>query len=319
MRMEKRRQYHFPSVYHEVVARAIKVGVAGWSYKDWSGFVYPPTIKSPQRLGYLAKFFDVVEINTSFYGPIKPDVGREWCRTVVEANRDFVFTAKLYRAFTHSPLAVVESTSAQTIRRELRDEADVKKGFDAIAAEGRLGAVLAQFPISFKYTDANRAYLEHLVPRFSEYPLVVEVRHASWNVPEVLSWLVSLGVGLCNIDQPLIGRAIRPASAATSSIGYVRLHGRNYKNWFTESDVRDRYDYLYSETELKQWEKRVEEVAAKTEKTYVITNNHNLGKAAVNALELMHMLEGVKVQAPPTLVAHYPEHLAGDRRALDGF
>lgn len=296
--------------YHELVARAIKIGVAGWSYKDWTGFVYPPQIKSPQRLGYLAQFFDVVEINTSFYGPIKPDVGREWCRSVADVNRDFVFTAKLYRAFTHSPVATVESTSAQTIRPAPGDESDVKQGFDAIAAEGRLGAVLAQFPISFKYTDANRAYLERLVSRFSDYPLVVEVRHASWNVPEVLSWLVSLGVGLCNIDQPLIGKAIRPASAATSSIGYVRLHGRNYKQWFTESNVRDRYDYLYSETELGQWEKRVEDVAAKTETTYVIANNHNLGKAAVNALELIHLLDGAKVKAPPTLVAQYPEKLA---------
>jgi uncharacterized protein YecE (DUF72 family) len=293
------------------VRRAIKIGVAGWSYQDWAGFVYPPGIKSPQRLGYLAQFFDVVEINTSFYGPIKPDVGREWCRTVAEANPGFIFTAKLYRAFTHSPVAVVESTSAETIRPAPRDEGDVKKGFDVIAGEGRLGAVLAQFPISFKHTDANRAYLEQLVPRFSEYPLVLEVRHASWNEPEVLSWLASLGVGLCNIDQPLIGRAIRPAAAATSSIGYVRLHGRNYKQWFTESNVRDRYDYLYSETELKQWEKRVEDVAGKTETTYVIANNHNLGKAAVNALELIYMLDGAKVKAPPTLVAQYPEKLAG--------
>src|SRR5665213_345115 len=99
-----------PIFHHEFVARVIKVGVAGWSYKDWSGFVYPPAIKSPQRLGYLAQFFDVVEINTSFYGPIKPGVAREWCRTVADANRDFVFTAKLYRAFTHSPVAVVESS-----------------------------------------------------------------------------------------------------------------------------------------------------------------------------------------------------------------
>jgi uncharacterized protein YecE (DUF72 family) len=285
--------------------------VAGWSYKDWAGAVYPASLKSAQWLGYLAEFFDVVEINTSFYGPIKPEVGRQWCRTVAAVNRDFVFTAKLYRGFTHSPAAVVESTSAETIRPLPGDERDVRRGFDAIASEGRLGAVLAQFPISFKFTDENLAYLEQLLSRFSEYPVVVEIRHASWNRPEIPGWLASLGVGLCNIDQPLIGRAIRPSASATSMTGYIRLHGRNYKQWFGETSVLDRYDYLYSGKELEEWEKRVREVGEKTAATYVIANNHNLGKAAVNALELMHMLDGGKVKAPPSLVAKYPERLAG--------
>jgi uncharacterized protein YecE (DUF72 family) len=182
-------------------------------------------------------------------------------------------------------------------------------GFDAIASEGRLGAVLAQFPISFKNTDENRTYIERLVSRFGEYPLVLEVRHASWNEPEILSWLAALGVGLCNIDQPLLGRAIRPAARATSSIGYIRLHGRNYKQWFAETNVRDRYDYLYSENELKQWSERVKKVSAQTTATYVVTNNHNLGKAAVNALELISLLGRGKVKVPPTLLAAYPGQL----------
>jgi uncharacterized protein YecE (DUF72 family) len=231
----------------------IKVGVAGWSYKDWEGIVYPASLKSAGKLAYIAQYFDLVEINTSFYGPIKPETGREWCRIVADENPNFVFTAKLYRGFTHSPIANVQSTSAETIRPESGDEADTKRGFDVLASQGRLGAVLAQFPISFKYDDENRAYLEKLLPRFSEYPLVLEIRHSSWNRPEVLEWLASTGVGLCNIDQPLLGRAIRPAAHATSAVGYVRLHGRNYKNWFAESNVRDRYDYLYSEKELDHW------------------------------------------------------------------
>lgn len=285
--------------------------MAGWSYKEWVGSVYPASLKSAQRLGYLAEFLDLVEINTSFYGPIKPQMARDWCHAVAVVNQDFVFTAKLYRAFTHSPIAVIESTSAETIRPQSGDERDVKEGFDVLASEGRLGAVLAQFPVSFKLTDENRRYLEQLVARFSEYPLVIEVRHASWNQPKILDWLGSLGVGLCNIDQPLIGRAIGPAAAATSSTGYIRLHGRNYKQWFGETNVRDRYDYLYSEKELEEWEKRTEEVAQKTAATYVVANNHNLGKAVVNALELIHLLEGRKVKAPPTLIAQYPERLAG--------
>jgi len=292
------------------VPNNVKIGVAGWSYRDWEGIVYPSSLKSAGKLAYVARYFDLVEINTSFYGPIKPEVGIQWCRMAAAENSNFLFTAKLYRAFTHSPAAAVEPTSAATIRPEQGDEAEVKRGFDALASQGRLGAVLAQFPISFKYSGENRSYVDRLLSRFSEYPLVLEVRHASWNQPEVLNWLASAGVGLCNIDQPLLGRAIRPSARATSAIGYVRLHGRNYKNWFAESSVRDRYDYLYSEEELDHWKERVEEIAEQTATTFVVANNHNLGKAAVNALELVNILRGVRVPVPPPLLARYPGELA---------
>jgi uncharacterized protein YecE (DUF72 family) len=285
----------------------IKIGVAGWSYKDWQGIVYPPALKANARVEYLAQFLNLIEINTSFYGHIKPAVGKAWCRMAASVNPGFVFTAKLNRAFTHSPVAVVEPTSAKTIRPADSDERDAKAGYDSLAAEGMLGALLAQFPISFKCTEENRAYIEDLVRRFRSYPLVLEIRHTSWNEPEVLAWIQGLQVGLCNIDQPLLGRAIRPATHATSVVGYIRLHGRNYKQWFAETNVRDRYDYLYSTQELAKWKDRALEVAGKTETTYVVANNHNLGKAAVNALELMAMLEARKVPAPPTLVARYPE------------
>jgi uncharacterized protein YecE (DUF72 family) len=291
-----------------VLARGnIKIGVAGFSYQDWQGIVYPPSLKANARVEYLARFFDLIEINTSFYGHIRPAVGREWCRMAASSNPNFMFTAKLNRAFTHSPVAVLESTSANTIRPGDSDELDAKAGYDAIAAEGMLGALLAQFPISFKCTDENRAYVEQLVARFRGYPLVLEIRHASWNEPEVLSWLQGLQVGLCNIDQPLLGRALRPSAHATSVVGYIRLHGRNYKQWFAETSVRDRYDYLYSTEELAKWKDRALEVAGKAENTYVVANNHNLGKAAVNALELIAMIEARKVPAPPTLISRYPE------------
>ena len=197
--------------------------------------------------------------------------------------------------------------SPKTIRPAENDEHEAKAGYDALAAQGMLGALLAQFPISFKCTDENRGYVEQLVRRFRAYPLVLEIRHASWNQPEVLTWLQDLQVGLCNIDQPLLGRAVRPSAHATSVVGYIRLHGRNYKQWFADTNVRDRYDYLYSAEELTKWKDRTLEVASKTETTFVVANNHNLGKAAVNALELMSMIESRKVKAPSTLVTHYPE------------
>jgi uncharacterized protein YecE (DUF72 family) len=85
------------------------------------------------------------------------------------------------------------------------------------------------------------------------------------------------------------------------------LHGRNYKQRFAEANIRDRYNYRYSESEPEPWKERIEEIAGQTATTYIVANNHNLGKAAINALELIHMFEGRKIKAPPQLVAHYLE------------
>jgi len=284
----------------------IRIGTAGWSYKDWEGIVYPARLKQ-HPTEYLARYFDVIEINTSFYGPIKPQLAKLWSRKVAGANPEFRFTAKLYKAFTHAPGGAVQPTSAATLSPTEKDELDVKEGLDPLAEAGRLGALLVQFPISFKNTPPNRDYLTGLVRRFQEYPRVVEVRHASWNNQEMLRSFADQGVSFCNIDQPLLGRAIAPTTHATAPIGYVRLHGRNYEQWFEHETPHDRYNYLYSEGELAKWKPRIEEIARKTEVTYVIANNHFEGKAAVNGLQLNHMITGRKVRVPATLVERYPE------------
>jgi len=292
----------------------IRIGTAGWSYKDWEGVFYPPGMKHRRLhpLEYLARFFDTTEINTSFYGPLKPEWAKLWCRKVAAVNPNFLFTAKLYRAFTHSPISVMEPTSAATIRPSDEDETKTREGLDAIANEQRLGALLMQFPVSFKNTSLNREYLDRLLRQFIEYPRVVEVRHSSWNDAATLAAFAQKNVGFCNIDQPVLGRSLAPTEHVTGAIGYVRLHGRNYENWFadrgSDSDNRnDRYNYLYSPRELAGWKERIESVAEKAQTTYVITNNHFESKAGVNALELKAMITGKRVQAPPTLIQKYPE------------
>jgi uncharacterized protein YecE (DUF72 family) len=168
--------------------------------------------------------------------------------------------------------------------------------------------LLVQFPCSFKSSPDNRSYLIDLQRRFREYPLVVEVRHASWLEEDILDLLRELGVGICNIDQPLFHRSVKPAAHVTSMIGYVRLHGRNYKNWSSkEADVRERYDHLYSADELDPWVTRAKQVAEDAQDTDVVTNNHNLGKATANALEISSILKGKPVAVPPTLLDTYPE------------
>ena len=286
----------------------IYVGTAGWSYKDWEGIVYPPQIKKSQHpVEYMAQYFDMLEINTSFYGHIKPEWGKLWCRNARRVNSQFLFTAKLNRAFTHSPIAVVESTSADTIHVGPNDERLAKAGFDSIAEENMLGAVLLQFPISFKNTNQNRDYLDGLLEKFRQYPLVIEVRHNSWTNEGTLRYFAQKGVAFCNIDQPLLGKAVVPSELVTSPVGYVRLHGRNYEQWFDSDSGSDRYNYLYNHDELQAWKKRVDAISVKAQKTFVVTNNHFEGKAAVNALQLRSMLTGGPVKVPPTLRARYWE------------
>ncbi|MGA2412931.1 MAG: DUF72 domain-containing protein [Candidatus Sulfotelmatobacter sp.] len=308
--MEASAQARFP----QPQSHDIRVGTAGWSYKDWDGIFYPSGMarRKQHPLEYLARFFDTTEINTSFYGPLKPELAKLWCKKVASVNKDFLFTAKLYRAFTHSPIAVMEPTSAATIRPTDEDEIRTREGLDAIANEGRLGALLIQFPVSFKNTSLNREYLERLLRQFIEYPRVLEVRHSSWNDAETLAAFAQQNVGFCNIDQPLLGRSLAPTEHVTSTIGYVRLHGRNYEHWFadqgSDTDNRnDRYNYLYNERELAGWKQRIARVAERAQATYVITNNHFESKAGVNALELKAMISGRRVQAPSTLIEKYPE------------
>jgi len=270
--------------------------------------VYPAQIKKSQHpVEYMAQYFDMLEVNTSFYGHIKPEWGKLWCRKASGVNPGFMFTAKLNRAFTHSPIAVVESTSANTIHVGPNDERLAKAGLDSIAEEDRLGALLVQFPISFKNTNQNRDYLDVLLDKFRQYPLVVEVRHNSWTNQGTLRYFAQKGVAFCNIDQPLLGKAVVPSDLVTSPVGYVRLHGRNYEQWFDSDSGSDRYNYLYNHEELQAWKQRVDAISGKAQKIFVVTNNHFEGKAAVNALQLKSMLAGRLVRVPPTLRNRYWE------------
>lgn len=277
----------------------ILVGPAGWSYPDWKGIVYPKLRPSGfHEVNYLAGYFNTVELNVTFYRPVAAETTQDWVVRVAH-NKQFLFTAKLWQEFTHNRYLSVENERA------------FRPGMEVLRDAGKLGALLAQFPWSFKNTAENLGYLNKLVERFRDFPLVVEVRHSSWDRPDVSSWLAERNVGFCNIDQPIIGRSLKPGERTTSAVGYVRLHGRNYNEWFRErpkgKGSEQRYNYLYEQEELEPWVQRIRSVARSTEATFVITNNHFDGKAIVNGLQLIHMLTKTPVAIPPTLIERYPE------------
>lgn len=276
----------------------IFVGVAGWSYPDWAGIVYPAhRSREFDEASYLADYFDVIEINTSFYQPPRPAVAERWVERLA-AHPRFLFTAKLWQKFTHETGA----TAA--------DEQAVRAGFAPLAAADKLAAVLLQFPYSFHRTPENVARLKSLLERFQDYPLVVEIRHSSWNDGELYALLEEHHTGFCNIDQPIVGRSIRPSGRVTAPVGYIRLHGRRYDTWFSDDPAtppEERYNYLYSESELTPWAERIRKLAKHARTTFVIANNHFEGKAAVNALQLIHLLTEAKVRVPEPLRHRYPE------------
>ena len=286
----------------------IRIGPAGWSYRDWEGIVYPrPRPRGFDPLAFLAGFFDTIEINSTFYRPATADSAASWVARVAE-NLHFRFTSKLWRRFTH------ERDEAFTAA----DVAAARAALDPLQDAGRLGAVLLQFPWSFRRDDASRLWLDDVTGAFRDFPLVLEVRHESWNVPAFYEELEDRNVGFVNIDQPRFKQSLGPSATATSHVGYIRIHGRNYADWFRkDAKVEERYDYLYTAAELEPWVDRTLAVAEATEDVYVVTNNHYRGKGIANSIMLQAMLAGHPVPAAAGVVAEYPEALADFAEAAE--
>jgi len=275
----------------------LRVGPAGWDYDDWEGIVYPA--KKPKGfdpLAYLAEYFDAIEINSTFYRPPSPRAAASWVRRT-DQNARFKFTLKLYQKFTHERRGITAE-----------DEAAFRAGVEPIAEAGKLGCVLMQFPWSFKYFPENSLYLKRLIERFKDWPLVLEVRNASWANEVVYELLAERGVGFCNIDQPRSREQLQPTQLATSPVGYVRLHGQNIENWFKEDAGRDeRYNYYYSIEELEPWVERIRAVTAQADETYVVTNNHYRGQSVANALQLQFLVRGECIPTPLSMHDAFPE------------
>lgn len=273
------------------------IGTAGWSYPDWNGIVYPK--KKPSGfhgLNYLSQYFNFVEINSTYYRPPAFKFAQSWVKQAAEFD-DFLFAVKLHQNFTHNR---EEFSSKQA------DE--FKFGIEPLCSHNRLGAVLVQFPWSFKYSTVSLDHIINLFQLFSGYPLVLEIRHSSWDRPEFFEMLQENGAAFCNIDQPVFQNSIRPETKVTTSrFAYVRLHGRNYKNWFKKDAGRDqRYDYLYTEAEVDNWVTKIKTIAEKAEKIFIVTNNHYQGQAVVNALQIKNKLTGELFNLPPRLLDRFP-------------
>jgi uncharacterized protein YecE (DUF72 family) len=252
----------------------------------------------------LSTYFDAVEINTSFYQALQPELATLWLNKVAH-NPKFLFTVKLGRRFTHE-----RSLGAADIAR-------FKEGLWPFHRARKLGCVLMQFPWAFRYTEENRAFVIALRRAFHEFPLVAEMRHASWLHEEALGTLIDYRIGFANIDQAPYTKGMPPASALTSRIGYVRLHGRNPQHWEREFGRPARataaHDYLYSPKELEEWKQRIENIQQHAATTFIFANNDAGGKSVVNALQLAQILGDDRRLAPAPLMEQFPDELADFR------
>jgi uncharacterized protein YecE (DUF72 family) len=278
----------------------IRVGPAGWSYRDWDGIVYPsPKPRGFQPLAVVARLFDAAEVNVTFYHPPQPEIAENWCRLLDKIGAEsFRFSVKLWQGLTHG-----DETSDHAEAQRLRALCEL------LRERGRLIAMLAQFPWSFRCSPASFGRLERLADEWREFDLAVEVRHGSWDGDEYLAWLRERGLAFVNIDQPVIGESLGPtAHVTTPALAYVRLHGQNREAWFAEDQGRDeRYNYLYSSEELAPWAVRIGQMSSEAAQTLVITNNHYRGQAIMNGLELQAATAPERVVAVPRrLIEHSP-------------
>jgi uncharacterized protein YecE (DUF72 family) len=295
----------------------LRIGTSGWSYPTgrgtWNGVFYPlprARRKHFDELSFYAEHFDTVEVNSTFYGQPRREVSRQWARRTPDG---FEFSVKLYQKFTHPGMFRKRLTEPGMGADgfSVADLDEFRTGIDPLATTGKLGAVLAQFPPSFKDSPASRDHLAHLLRAFRDYAVAVELRHRSWSdrIGETLALLNELAAAWVQIDEPKFRLSIRQNYLPNvESFYYMRLHGRNVEKWWRHEKAEDRYDYLYSVSELKEFSETAAAARTLVKKLYLYTNNHFSAKSVANAAMIKNQLgQGVEGEYPEAFIARYPE------------
>lgn len=263
----------------------IYIGTSGFSYDDWKGHFYPEKMDKKDMLAYYAGQLPGVEVNSTYYAIPAASTFESMCR---RTPAEFRFVVKAHKDMTHIGEPSVEAFRG--FREAIRPVAEV----------GKLGCVLAQYPWSFKNNSENQGHLRRLKEYLPDIPTIVEFRNADWVTDETFALLRELDLGFCSVDEPHLKGLMPQVAAATSSVAYVRFHGRNFKDWWQHEQAWQRYNYLYTEEELAEWVPRVRNLEEKSSDVYLFFNNHYKGKSAQNARMFAKML-GIALPeiAPP--------------------
>jgi uncharacterized protein YecE (DUF72 family) len=251
----------------------IKIGTSGFSYPDWIGTVYPENLPEREHLAFYAAEFPTVEINMTYYRVPAASTTQAWARRTPEG---FLFSVKAFQGLTHD--------------RKQPDFAGFAAAVQPLVQAGKLACILAQFPYSFHPVPANRDYLKRLRDGLGDLPVVVEFREAGWLSQETFDLLRSLQLGFCSVDEPRLKGLMPPVAIATGPVAYVRFHGRNAAKWYNHQEAWERYNYIYSTDELREWAPSIRQLDAAAELTLVYFNNHYAGQAVRGARDLGQLL-----------------------------
>lgn len=318
----------------------LRIGTSGWHYPSgkgtWDGVFYPPKkgrARTFDELAFYAEHFDTVEVNATFYGQPRAEVSRAW---VDRTPAGFEFSVKLYQKFTHPAMyagrvegqlpADLDAGTARDLVRELArptmaDLDAFRRGVDPLAQAGRLGALLAQFPPSFRCGEAEIRYLAWLLEVFRGFDVAVELRHRSWSdrLSDTLTLLNGFGAAWVQIDEPKFRFSIRQnALPNVTGCYYMRLHGRNAAQWWRHAAAEDRYNYLYSRDELSEFVETTRAARTIVRKMYLYTNNHFSAKSVANAVMIKQQIgDPIAGEYPKAFVDRYPD-LAGVVRVGPG-
>jgi uncharacterized protein YecE (DUF72 family) len=274
------------------------IGTSGWAYPKgegtWKGFFYPGG--KIYELEYYSQFFNTVEVNSSFYRPPDPGTVYNWARKV---PKGFLFTMKLWQKFTH-PKMFTEATGQDSLIAQ--SDVDLfRKCMEPLAKAGKLGALLAQFPPSFKNNDYSRKILGGIANAFGQYPVAVELRDRSWSDDaNTALFLKENRMAWVEIDEPRFSNSVAAQVPVTSDIAYFRFHGRNAKDWWN-GNAETRYRYLYDGKEIGELAERVEAARSKTKLLFAFFNNHWQAYAPRNANDLKQALGMPVIQIPMPL------------------
>jgi len=257
---------------HEVLGK-LRIGTSGYSFTDWVGPFYPEKIEKGKMLDFYVKHFDTVELNSTYYRVPHAAVFYHMER---KTPPEFEFVVKAHRSFTHDRRGHVEAAK------------QLLEALEPLKRSGKLKGILAQFPWSFKCSPANLEFVRSGAEIFADLPLFAEFRHNSWVRKEVLEGLHDKGIGYSCVDEPQLPGMLAPGEETTTDIGYVRLHGRNAEKWWGGGG--ERYDYSYTDKQLKEWIARVETMRKKTQKVFVFFNNCHQGQAVRDAKRFIQLL-----------------------------
>ena len=302
---------------------ALRIGTCSWADEALSKYFYPPGLPAGERLAYYSERFDTVELDSTYYRLPVESMAERW---VEQTPDDFVMHVKAFGVMTRHPV------KREQLPPDLRDEAPVddrgrvdrpprefraevfrqfREALDPLRRAEKLGGILFQFPPYVVYKPASLDYLTWAREQMEEDEMLVEFRHTSWYEEsvrsDVLSFLEEHGMSLVVVDAPKVEAKNVPPTllALTSPTLYLRFHGRNADTWNVRGrSAAERFDYLYSAEELREWVGPLRELSGQAENAYVLFNNNNrspggdggwVSQAATNAQSFRQLLKEAQV------------------------